>query len=413
MEVPKPELNTAELPKQNNFGHLLTTLKIVCLIALIVFGVSIWRYTKHKNSSNNTAINPTEAWNKFISQNPHLSNTTDFNLSYNDRISKTANKESLPPVKEWGINVQGRITTDTKDPSNKNADLSYAIKSGDISAKLDTHMFITNSEIFFKVTDNPFAQILIQQYDPKNYEWIKISTSGSENKIGFSDNDLKQLNSAWSSKNIFTPISAEADKDNPSLTKISLIFNDKGLKDAIDTTVTLYSIQQLKSGSPLSKKDKDNMTSGLEALIQKISIQELSFWIDQNQNLIKIKGSLVVPSILQTIQQLQPNTQSSFVSLLNQVIFQEKSSVLALNDQNPIGKVLGASTFPSYGSEVTLSNTSDNPIDKIIYDGLLNFEYNYSGFNGIQVLSPPKDYFDLTPFLQNIEQDINKQNLKI
>jgi hypothetical protein len=282
-----------------------------------------------------------------------------------------------------------------------------------VGARLDTHMFMAGSDIYFRIADNPFAKLLIKEYDQNNNDWIKVSTSGGSSKIGFSDSDIKQLSDAWSTKNILTPISAEQDKDNPNLTRISFIFNDKGLKNAIDTTVALYAVEQLKAGKPIPKNDKDSIATGLEAIIQKASIKELTFWIDENQNLIKIKGSLIVPSLIQTIQQLQPASQSSFVSLINQLLLEPNINNIADNNQKSMGRVLGISTLPSPNSQVTLSEKSENPLDKIVYDALFNFEYNYSGFNGLQVLSPPKDYFDLTPFLQNIEEDINKQNLKI
>lgn len=413
MEIPATDLNSNQPPKENKFGNFLNLVKITCLIALVIFGVSIWRYENHKKNVIKSQIDPAQAWNKFLSNNQHQSNTTDFNISYSDRISKITNKASNPPIREWSFNLQGKTISDSKNPNIKNIDLSYSLNSGDVGARLDTHMFVAGSDIYFKIADNPFAKLLVQQYDQNNNDWIKIGTSGSSNKLSFSDSDLKQLADAWSTKNILTPISAEQDKDNPKLTRISFIFNDKGLKNAIDTTVALYAVEQLKSGNPIPKNDKDSMATGFEAIIQKTSIKELTFWIDENQNLIKIKGSLIVPSLIQTIQQLEPTSQSSFVSLINQLLLEKNTNNLADNNQKSIGRVLGLSTLPSANSEVTLSDKTENPLDKIIYDALFNFEYNYSGFNGLQVLSPPKDYFDLTPFLQNIEEDINKQNLKI
>lgn len=413
MEIPATDLNSNQTPKENKFGNVLNLAKIICLIALVIFGISIWRYENHKKTVAKSEIDPSEAWNKFLSNNQHQSNTTDFNISYSDRISKIVNKASNPPIREWTFNLHGKTITDSKNPSIKSSDVSYSLNSGDVGARLDTHIFMVGSDIYFRIADNPFAKLLIQEYDQNNNDWIKVSTSGGSSKIGFSDSDIKQLSDAWSTKNILTPISAEQDKDNPNLTRLSFIFNDKGLKNAIDTTVALYAVEQLKAGKPIPKNDKDSIATGLEAIIQKASIKELTFWIDENQNLIKIKGSLIVPSVIQTIQQLQPASQSSFVSLIDQLILEPDSNNLADNNSSSIGRVLGISTLPSPNSEVTLSEKSENPLDKIVYDAIFNFEYNYSGFNGLQVLSPPKDYFDLTPFLQNIEEDINKQNLKI
>lgn len=389
--------------------HKILKLIVIISVVLVFLGGSFSLYTRYNNKETIQAkpvLTALELWTQFLSSDGQKPSRTSFAISYNDRMGKKIGTEQTGQVvQEWSFGFRGDSITDSQNAQNFSANILYELSSGDIGAHLDTHFRKIGGDIYFQTAKNPFIQLGLAEIDPVGHSWVKLTPQNQSDALNFSESDLKELQTAWSAKKILTPTGIVEQDKSATTTQIALTLNQEGIDAAIDKTLTLFTVQQLKAGKSVSNEQKMQIALGLKTLAHKVSVKNLDIWIDGQNNLIRVRGSLVIPSILQTIEKLDRQSQTVIVSFGSILLNSPLPNTLATR-LLPKGQVLGDSTDSDSGGVV-------NPLNDIVFDALLNFDTSYYGFGEIQKVDIPTDVFDLSPFLENLQDNLENKSINI